>query len=395
MTATSTLTAPWTAGRRLEVMSFGALLVFVGALQVSIAAAGITLTATLVGWALCVVLSAERVSVPRAFWPLAAYAVWTLVASMFSTNPVASFQDSKQLVIFLLVPAVYRLARGDRALTVTDVIVAVGALTAVVGIGQYGILHYDNLNRRPQGTLTHYMTYSGVLMLVIAAAAARLLHDTRNRLWTSLIMPALVVALALTFSRSAMVGACAALPFLALLRDRRLLALAPVLAVIFIALAPPQVANRVYSTFDLNDPTIRDRVAMMRAGLNMIADHPLTGVGPDQIKVVYERYRHPSAVEPVNFHLHNVPLQIAAERGLPALAIWVLFIVTAVRELWRLFRHGRHRSLAAAGLAAIVAMLTAGMFEYNFGDSEFLMLFLVLITLPHAAHVSPAAEERV
>ena len=29
-------------------------------------------------------------------------------------------------------------------------------------------------------------------------------------------------------------------------------------------------------------------------------------------------------------------------------------------------------------------MLAAGMFEYNFGDSEFLMMFLVLITLPFA-----------
>ena len=29
-------------------------------------------------------------------------------------------------------------------------------------------------------------------------------------------------------------------------------------------------------------------------------------------------------------------------------------------------------------------MLAAGLFEYNFGDSEFLMLFLVLITLPYA-----------
>jgi len=30
-------------------------------------------------------------------------------------------------------------------------------------------------------------------------------------------------------------------------------------------------------------------------------------------------------------------------------------------------------------------MLAAGFFEYNFGDSEFLMLFLVLVTLPFAA----------
>jgi len=31
------------------------------------------------------------------------------------------------------------------------------------------------------------------------------------------------------------------------------------------------------------------------------------------------------------------------------------------------------------------AMLAAGLFEYNFGDSEFLMLLLLLLTLPYAA----------
>jgi hypothetical protein len=34
-------------------------------------------------------------------------------------------------------------------------------------------------------------------------------------------------------------------------------------------------------------------------------------------------------------------------------------------------------------------MLAAGQFEYNFGDSEFLMLFLVLVTLPYAAERVP------
>jgi hypothetical protein len=36
-------------------------------------------------------------------------------------------------------------------------------------------------------------------------------------------------------------------------------------------------------------------------------------------------------------------------------------------------------------------MLAAGMFEYNFGDSEFLMIFLLLVTLPYAADRTPAA----
>jgi hypothetical protein len=39
-------------------------------------------------------------------------------------------------------------------------------------------------------------------------------------------------------------------------------------------------------------------------------------------------------------------------------------------------------------------MLGAGMFEYNFGDSEFLMLFLGLITLPYAAAAAARATAR-
>jgi O-antigen ligase len=384
MNATSTLTAPWIAGHRLEAASFAALLAFVAALQVSIAAAGILLTVTLLGWLACLVTAQERVEVPRLFWPLAAYAGWTLVSAAFSANPAASFEDAKQLLLFLVVPATYRLARGERGRTVTDVVITVGALSAVVGIVQYGILQYDNLGRRPQGTLTHYMTYSGVLMLVIAAAAARLMHRGENRIWTALVMPALLVALALTFTRSAWIGACAALALLAVLRDRRLLALAPLVVALFIALAPAQVTDRLYSIFDLNDPTNRDRVAMMRAGAGMIADHPITGVGPDQVKAVYAQYRDASAVQPLNVHLHNVPLQIAAERGLPALALWGWFIVMVALDSWRSFRRNARTSLAAGALASLAAMLAAGLFEYNFGDSEFLMLFLVLITLPQA-----------
>jgi O-antigen ligase len=120
----------------------------------------------------------------------------------------------------------------------------------------------------------------------------------------------------------------------------------------------------------------------------MIQDDPLTGVGPDMVIQVYPAYRDPSAVRQLNPHLHNVPLQIAAERGLPALAIWCWFVVVLIRDFMRLKKRTAVPSLATAGLASVVAMLAAGMFEYNFGDSEFLMLFLVLVTLPYAAERS-------
>ena len=79
-------------------------------------------------------------------------------------------------------------------------------------------------------------------------------------------MPALVVALALTFTRSAWVGACVGVGLLLLLRDLRLIGVLPVVAALFIAVAPAAVTDRAYSMFNLKDPTNRDRLAMVQAG---------------------------------------------------------------------------------------------------------------------------------
>jgi O-antigen ligase len=291
----------------------------------------------------------------------------------------------KQMVLFLLVPITFRFARGQHAQTMVTVIVSFAAAAAAVGIFQFGILHYDNLGQRPQGTLGHYMTYSGLLMLVIGTALARILFGERDRLWAALVVPALAVAIPLTFSRSAEVGACAAVALLFLLKDKRLLAILPVVALIFFAVAPARVTDRFESIFNLKNPTNLDRLVMMREGVHMITDHPLLGIGPNMVLPLYAQYREPDAVNAVNPHLHNVPLQIAAERGLPALAVWLWFIVGLIVALSKMLNDRRQKLLAATALAAVVSMLAAGMFEYNFGDSEFLMLFLILITLPFAA----------
>ena len=88
---------------------------FAAALQFSIAAADILLALTTVLWLAMVVRYHERISVPPMFWPLAAYGAATLVASVFSVDPHVSLVDSKQLVLLIIVPLVYRLLRGDGA----------------------------------------------------------------------------------------------------------------------------------------------------------------------------------------------------------------------------------------------------------------------------------------
>jgi len=390
---TLTSAPPDTAiGERLE--QAGLLLLFgvAAALQFSIAIAQSLLALAVLCWLALVLLRRERITAPRFFWLLLGYAAWTLVSAAFSPAPRVSLVDSKQLVLFLLVPLTYRFATAQRAPTLITVVVTAGAASAALGIVQYGILQYDQLGMRARGTLGHYMTYSGLLMLVICMALARILFGRRERAWSALVMPALAVAVILTFTRSAVVGGCAAAALLLALKDLRLVAVLPIAAALLFVAAPAPVAKRFNSLFNMADAQsrskdlgARDRMAMLREGEHMIRDHPIVGVGPNMVEVRYGDYRDPEAVDRISPHLHNVPVQIAAERGMPALALWLAFLVTLVVDLARTFRSSADPMLPAAALAAVVAMLAAGLFEYNFGDSEFLMLFLILVTLPFAA----------
>ena len=377
------MTAP--AATTLDRMAFVVLAASLGVVQFNLLAAQVLFGLAILLWLAVLVRGGHRPSVPAFAWPLAIYALLTVVSAIVSLDPATSLMDCKQLVLFLMVPAVAHLCRGSRAWTVLNVVIAFGAVGALLGVIQFTMLGYDNTENRPEGSLTLYMTYSGVIMLVLCSATARLLFYQDQRIWPAIAIPALAVALAVTFTRNAWIGAFVGIGTLFAIRDRRLLLVLPLVAALFLVAAPASLRTRALSTFDVNHPSNRDRVAMWTIGRRIVADHPLAGVGPDMIKEVYASYRPAVYVNPTNPHLHNVPIQIAAERGLPALAAWLWFVAVALRDLWRQVRLGPMKAVAAAGLAAVIAMLAAGMFEYNFGDSEFLMLLLGLMTLPFAA----------
>ena len=256
---------------RLELFGLLSLFGVAAFLQFSIAIAQLLLTFAVLFWLLLTIFRHERFEAPRFFWPLLAYGGVTLVSAAFSSNRAASFVDSKQLVLFLLVPVAYRLLSERRGSLLLTVVMSLGGASAAFGIFQYGLLHFDQLSQRPQGTLGHYMTYAGLLMLVIGIALAKILFGRGERLWAALLMPALVMAVALTSTRTAWVGVCAAAAVLFMLKDFRLLAILPILAAVTFAAAGPTITQRLMSTFDRKDPTRLDRLAMLREGVRMVA----------------------------------------------------------------------------------------------------------------------------
>ncbi|MDP7662048.1 MAG: O-antigen ligase family protein, partial [Nitrospinota bacterium] len=138
---------------------------------------------------------------------------------------------------------------------------------------------------------------------------------------------------------------------------------------------------------DINDKTAIERIYMWKSGLRMIRDHPLFGLGPDSIKPAYPRYADPRALKKESGHLHNNFIHIGAERGLPALAawiwIWAAYFVATVRRLGPAREGASETRIRIVGsLAAISGFLFAGLFEYNFGDSEVVMLAYFIMALP-------------
>ena len=148
-----------------------------------------------------------------------------------------------------------------------------------------------------------------------------------------------------------------------------------------------ETLDRARTIGDLADATTRERLAMLEGGLSMVEERPIFGVGPGQVRRWYEVYAPAYAVRRSTSHLHNSPLQVAAESGLPGLALWLAifvgFLVRGVRILLAVPADRRDaRALVLGSLAAVSGFLLAGLFEYNFGDSEVWLVAATFMALP-------------
>ncbi len=312
-------------------------------------------------------------------------ALLTAASAVFSRDPAVSARHLPGLALLLLVPVAMDLVDDvGRARTVTLALAAAGTALALLGIWQF--LHGgDDLENRIRGTLSHYMTFSGLTTLA-AGLLLGLAFEGRGR-WRFAGLVSLVPlgAVLLTFTRGAYVGICAAaLLYLAVRRPRGLLLLAPVLVVVF-ALAPAEIRQRIRSIGDLSDRTNRDRIAMLRAGARIASDYPVLGLGPDMVKPYYPLYRDADAPRWTVPHLHNNPAQIAAANGLFAAGVYALWVFLFLARVVVRLRRERDSELAAVWAGALLAgaaIVVAGLFEYNFGDTEVEMATLLVFALP-------------
>lgn len=214
-------------------------------------------------------------------------------------------------------------------------------------------------------------SWKGLLLaLALAGLCGALLLTVTRASWLALLLSAFVIALVGMSRRAVLVTVCVALPL--------------VLTGLFILQQQRQVGF-----VDRSDQSITWRETVWREGFTLLTSKPrhlLVGVGMDSIKRHWREWGlFDNGNIPVG-HMHSTPLQLAVERGVPVLLVWILLLAVYAGMLWRLARGGKpegwiERGIVFGALGGLVGFISSGMVHYNFGDSEVAMIFYFIMGL--------------
>jgi O-antigen ligase len=382
----------------------------------SVAVSQAFLAAATVAYLTHLLRNRPTISFPPLKLPLLLFCLTTLNSILWAEHPAAGWVAVRKLVLFLILLLSVNLVASARHLgALFRGLFFASALAGLVGITQFVIqyhsvrhLHYERVYyymtmTRIHGFMGHWMNFGGQQMLVFTALLAFLLlpntvqHGRGKGLYW-LVMAVVATSLVLTFTRGVWLGCIVATIYIVARWKPRALWAIPVLLVVAYLAAPSMIRRRVSLAFHPRDePALSIRLEMWGAGLKMVREHPWVGVGPENIAQVYTQYLPPGTTPEIGYHehLHDNFLQLAAERGLPCLAAWLWFMLALGWNFLRIRgRLSSGRWVADAAFAAWLAFLAEGFFEYNFGTSPVLMVFLFVMSTPFVAeHLESRTQE--
>ena len=361
---------------------------------VSIAATNILFVAALIA----ALMAYRRLEMPpKLGLPLLVFIVLTLLAVAVAGEWRVSFGKVKQLIVFATLPLMYTVFRRDpsalkRLVIGWAVIATASGLWSFVQFfnkRQFAIEHRIDfyqyyVGQRATGFMSHWMTFGAEQMVVVLVVTAALLFGVfgNRRLWLWTCVAVITASIALSFVRSVWIGTAIAAVYLIAAWRPKLLLLLPIVVPLAWFASPRSMRERAMSvykphgTVDSNE----HRNITRRTGIEMVKAHPFIGIGPDVVARDFQSYLPADVLLPLPEgaygHLHNVYLQLAAERGIPALIVFLWFIGAA---LFQIARSARRVAILHGAIAVIIAALVEGFFEVNLGDSEILRMFLTTI----------------
>ncbi|HKQ99690.1 MAG TPA: O-antigen ligase family protein [Pyrinomonadaceae bacterium] len=245
---------------------------------------------------------------------------------------------------------------------------------------------------RASGWTRHYETFAETLQILAQLAlgfALALLQRRDSRrgklVYLAFVATALLaVGIALATMRTVLVAFAigAIVITLRAIRGRARLLVAAAIVLVLGLGALAIWRTRTGGALRLEDYSSSLRLSVARTGLSRIMLHPVFGHGMDSVKNHWTEWGFPGKDM---IHMHSTPLQIAFERGLPALLFWLWLMAAGwlmAARAEKLFRDsddaGRHGLLLGA-TGAVAGFFASSLVNYNFGDAEVALVFWWLL----------------
>ncbi len=264
---------------------------------------------------------------------------------------------------------------------------------------------------RAAGFYGHYTTYAEALQLIMALVVGMIVSLPNKRGWAgvflSISLSGLTYALIMTVTRASWLAVVISTAIILVLSVRRrtiILIGALSIPLILAGLLVLQQKRNV-AFVDSKDGSITWRGTVWREGFNLLVSNPrhlLVGIGMDSIKAHWREWGMFDQGRLPRGHMHSNVLQIALERGVPALIVWLILLSLYGYLLFQLHRRlktGRasskdlggtsilnlgpwiERGFVLGAFGGLVGFFVSGLVHYNWGDSEVAMIFYFIMGL--------------
>jgi O-antigen ligase len=331
-------------------------------------------------------------------WPMALFVGWNGIAFLWVGGAGAEKQGAIYLLFYVLPFALLAVSlsrlpwRVGGVETIYVQLVGMALVFAVIGCVQYltRTLYWnpkvkvDNAYApsswfyRVNSVFYDPSIYGRFLVVAILAGLVAVLYARRAIAWAALAVVVVTwIGLVPSFSQSSFVALGAGIVVLVGVFWGRpsLVPIAVVLLVIAAAvLVVPQLRHRVLGETTSSRAT-DGRTKLVRNGIRLALHHPILGVGTGGFKRGYANLTHLRGAEPKAAASHDTPITVAAELGLPGLALFVWLIVAGLLVPFRTaIRAGPTVTRAAAlgfGLALVAIFVHSLFYDALFEDPLF------------------------
>ena len=357
---------------------------------------------------------------PLFFWGMAALMIAAILSSLLSENPVESLKYIRTFWRFGL-PFVLILAfpnnNYEKYIRVTLV---VSILISIYSIIQFftglDILRSDYLQGKYHhyksvwqavGVFSHHLTLGGVFLIIFSLLTGLFFSNEISRPLKYFYFLGAFLSLItafLTLGRSIWLGLIIVIVvFLSILippKYKKILAIVVIIVVAISWVAIKRMDTNLISKTSIGTRAIsavsltanKDRLLMWKAGVSVIKDHPILGLGPNmghQIKPYYRKIakkeNHQFQHEP-GVGLHNIYIQTWVDYGILGLMGFLLMYLSLIKGIesrlnYLNVRQSNENAILLGIMAGLCGNMVSGFFENNFRDGEVQIMILVAMGL--------------